>query len=109
MSIATGPWPCTIFINNAVIDINNNNNLTGDALSMLDVHLWPHFCRVGFIRDDTGIDAFPAETFPKLAEYEKTMWKHPAVNATSGTLEGFKRFVITYLQGDPDFDFGINE
>ena len=89
--------------------MNNNNNFTGDDLSMLDVHLWPYLCRVGFIRDDTGIDGFPAKTFPKLVEYEKTMWEHPAVKETSGTVERFKRFAITYFQGDPDFDLGIKE
>lgn len=44
---------------------------------------------------------------PELAKWRERMLEDPAVKATSYSLDTHKAFYKTYVDGKPDYDYGL--
>ncbi|XP_050399462.1 glutathione S-transferase omega-1 isoform X1 [Patella vulgata] len=72
---------------------------------MVDFALWPWFERLELL-EEKGFKLTEAE-FPNLSAWVKTMYQLPAVKATMFDKESHMRFLTSYREGNPDYDFGL--
>ncbi|CAI5654360.1 unnamed protein product [Oreochromis niloticus] len=74
----------------------------GDSITMIDYMMWPWFERV---------EAYQVKQFldgnPELKKWTELMLQDSAVKATMFSPDAHKAFFKTFLDGNPDFDYGL--
>uniref|UniRef100_A0A672JAD0 Glutathione S-transferase omega n=1 Tax=Salarias fasciatus TaxID=181472 RepID=A0A672JAD0_SALFA len=69
----------------------------GDSLTMIDYLMWPWFERLEVCLDST----------PGLKKWTERMLEDPAVKVSGHSVDTYKAFYTTYLEGKPNFDYGL--
>uniref|UniRef100_A0A8C1ZAT5 Glutathione S-transferase omega n=1 Tax=Cyprinus carpio TaxID=7962 RepID=A0A8C1ZAT5_CYPCA len=74
----------------------------GDSITMIDYMMWPWFERMEMIDlkhclDDT----------PRLNKWTEHMLEDPTVQATMFSTDTYKVFYKSYMEGNPDYDYGL--
>uniref|UniRef100_A0A3Q3CW86 Glutathione S-transferase omega n=1 Tax=Haplochromis burtoni TaxID=8153 RepID=A0A3Q3CW86_HAPBU len=69
----------------------------GDSITMIDYMMWPWFERVEAFLDGT----------PELKKWTELMLQDSAVKALMFSPDAHKAFFKTFLDGNPDFDYGL--
>jgi len=81
----------------------------GDKPSMLDLHLWPWIERFPAMEKIVGKTLLPADQFPKLHTWIKTMLALPAVKTTMFSPEIHYEFYKPILSQQPiNYDVGLS-
>jgi glutathione S-transferase len=76
----------------------------GAQVGMGDLHIWPFFERVPTVSELRSVDLLPATSFPRLAAWVAAMENAEAVKKCKLSKDVHKRFVESYLAGQPDYD-----
>lgn len=78
--------------------------ITGDKLSMLDIHMWPWFERMGVskVRAEGILSGLP-----KLEGWVQRMQQHPAIQATMTPLSTHCDYMQSFLNNTPNYDVGL--
>lgn len=71
---------------------------------MPDLHIWPFFERIPASNDLFGIDILPAASFPRLNAWIAVMENVDAVKQCQVSKDVFRRFIESYLAGNPKYD-----
>ncbi|XP_076599103.1 glutathione S-transferase omega-1-like [Chaetodon auriga] len=74
----------------------------GDSITMIDYMMWPWFERL----EINELQHFLDDT-PELKKWMERMSEDPAVKATMHSLETYKAFYETYIEGKPNYDYGL--
>ncbi|KAF4105783.1 glutathione S-transferase omega-1-like isoform X1 [Onychostoma macrolepis] len=74
----------------------------GDSITMIDYMMWPWFERMEMMDlkhclDDT----------PQLKKWTEHMFEDPTVKATMFSTDNYKVFYKSYMEGNPDYDYGL--
>ncbi|KAM9809181.1 LOW QUALITY PROTEIN: glutathione S-transferase omega-1-like [Syngnathus typhle] len=74
----------------------------GDSVNMTDYMMWPWFERLeAFELNDCLDDA------PELKKWVKFMSEDPFVKVSGHSVDIYKAYYKTYLEGKPNFDYGL--
>ncbi|XP_008285022.1 glutathione S-transferase omega-1 [Stegastes partitus] len=74
----------------------------GDSVTMIDYLMWPWFERIEVF----GLKHC-MEDAPQMKQWMERMWEDPAVKATMQTAEAHKVFIDSYVEGTPNYDYGL--
>ncbi|XP_051504631.1 glutathione S-transferase omega-1-like [Myxocyprinus asiaticus] len=74
----------------------------GDSITMIDYMIWPWFERIEMM----GLKHC-LENTPELRLWIERMLKDPSVKATMFSTDDHKVFFDTYMDGKPNFDYGL--
>uniref|UniRef100_A0A3P8NNF2 Glutathione S-transferase omega n=1 Tax=Astatotilapia calliptera TaxID=8154 RepID=A0A3P8NNF2_ASTCA len=74
----------------------------GDSITMIDYMMWPWFERLETFELQHCLDGTP-----ELKKWTERMREDPAVKATMYSVDAHKAFYKTFLDGNPDFDYGL--
>lgn len=74
----------------------------GDSITMIDYMMWPWFERLELLELKNCLDSKP-----ELQKWREGMFEDPAVKATMHSVETYKAFYKTSLEGKPDYDYGL--
>uniref|UniRef100_A0A8C7XZG7 Glutathione S-transferase omega n=1 Tax=Oryzias sinensis TaxID=183150 RepID=A0A8C7XZG7_9TELE len=74
----------------------------GDSITMIDYMMWPFFERTEVFEVQHCLDHTP-----ELKKWIELMLKDPAVKATIHPVETHKIFYKSFVEGKPDFDYGL--
>ncbi|XP_005089958.1 glutathione S-transferase omega-1 [Aplysia californica] len=83
----------------------------GAKPAMIDLLMWPHMERVVALMSKTEPDAIVDRVkYPNFgAKWYDSMYSLPAVKATMFDEASHLRFFKSYMEGNPDYDFGLEE
>ncbi|XP_059140605.1 glutathione S-transferase omega-1-like [Physella acuta] len=81
----------------------------GLAPSMTDFYLWPHLEKIPVMETADPRISISRENFPHLAAWFDAMCQVPAVKATSFDVKTHLHFLHSYIAGNPDYDFDLDE
>lgn len=88
---------------NEVLVKNKTKFYGGDSVSMIDYLMWPWFERLGMLElQDSCLDATP-----ELKKWREHMLEDATVKATMHNLDTYKAFYKSYMDGKPDYDYGL--
>ncbi|XP_053291853.1 glutathione S-transferase omega-1 [Pleuronectes platessa] len=74
----------------------------GDTITMIDYMMWPFFERLEVFELQHCLgDA------PELKKWTECMSEDPAVKATRHSVDTYKGFYKTYVEGNPNYDHGL--
>uniref|UniRef100_A0A667Y862 Glutathione S-transferase omega n=1 Tax=Myripristis murdjan TaxID=586833 RepID=A0A667Y862_9TELE len=74
----------------------------GDSITMIDYMMWPWFERLEIFELQHCLD----ET-PELKKWTERMLEDPTVKATMHSMDTYKAFYKTYIEGKPNYDYGL--
>ncbi|KAL7383694.1 hypothetical protein ABVT39_016125 [Epinephelus coioides] len=74
----------------------------GDSITMIDYMMWPWFERLEIFELKHCLDGTP-----ELKKWTERMLEDAAVKATMHSLDTYKAFYKTYIEGKPDYDYGL--
>ncbi|XP_037638859.1 glutathione S-transferase omega-1-like [Sebastes umbrosus] len=74
----------------------------GDSITMIDYMMWPWFERLEIFELKHCLDGTP-----ELKKWTERMWEDPAVKATMHSVDTYKAFYKTYVEGKPNYDYGL--
>ncbi|XP_070771912.1 glutathione S-transferase omega-1-like [Enoplosus armatus] len=74
----------------------------GDSITMIDYMMWPWFERLEIFELKHCL-----EGTPELKKWTERMLEDPAVKATMHSMDTYKAFYKTYVEGKPDYDYGL--
>uniref|UniRef100_A0A672J7I8 Glutathione S-transferase omega n=1 Tax=Salarias fasciatus TaxID=181472 RepID=A0A672J7I8_SALFA len=74
----------------------------GDSLTMIDYLMWPWFERLEVFDQNQCLDSTPG-----LKKWTERMLEDPAVKVSGHSVDTYKAFYTTYLEGKPNFDYGL--
>ncbi|XP_070818811.1 glutathione S-transferase omega-1-like [Chaetodon trifascialis] len=74
----------------------------GDSITMIDYMMWPWFERL----EINDLQHFLDDT-PELKKWKELMSEDPAVKATMYSLDTYKAFYKSYVEGKPNYDYGL--
>lgn len=74
----------------------------GDSITMIDYMMWPWFERLEVLDLQQCLDSTP-----ELKKWTELMLEDPAVKASTHSTDTYKAFYKSYLDGKPDYDFGL--
>ncbi|XP_057704817.1 glutathione S-transferase omega-1-like isoform X1 [Corythoichthys intestinalis] len=74
----------------------------GDCVGMTDYMAWPWFERLEAFELEDCLDGSP-----ELKAWVERMFKDPVVKASGHSVETYKDYYKTYLEGKPNFDYGL--
>ncbi|XP_030603853.1 glutathione S-transferase omega-1-like isoform X1 [Archocentrus centrarchus] len=74
----------------------------GDSITMIDYMMWPWFERAEAYQFKQCLDSTP-----ELKKWTELMLEDPAVKATIHSADAHKAFFKTFLDGNPNFDYGL--
>ncbi|XP_074502163.1 glutathione S-transferase omega-1-like [Sebastes fasciatus] len=74
----------------------------GDSITMIDYMMWPWFERLEIFELKRCLDGTP-----ELKKWTERMWEDPAVKATMHSVDTYKAFYKTYVEGKPNYDYGL--
>ncbi|XP_061644990.1 glutathione S-transferase omega-1-like isoform X1 [Phyllopteryx taeniolatus] len=74
----------------------------GDSVTMTDYMMWPWFERLqAFDLNDS------LESVPELKKWVACMSEDPVVKVSGHSMDTYKAYYKTYLEGKPNFDYGL--
>ncbi|MED6268175.1 hypothetical protein CHARACLAT_019648 [Characodon lateralis] len=73
-----------------------------DTITFIDYMMWPFFERLGMFGVQHCLDHTP-----ELKKWTERMLEDPAVKATMHSTENHKVFFNSFLEGEPDYDYGL--
>ena len=76
----------------------------GAQVGMADLHVWPFFERLPTVGEMRSVDLLLASSFPRLAAWFTAMQKAEAVKKCILPKDVHKRFIESYLAGQPVYD-----
>ncbi|XP_024152627.1 glutathione S-transferase omega-1 [Oryzias melastigma] len=74
----------------------------GDSITMIDYMMWPHFERTEVYGVMNCLDHTP-----ELKKWMERMLEDPAVKATMFSIEAHRAFYKSFIDGKPDYDYGL--
>ncbi|KAM3863309.1 glutathione S-transferase omega-1-like [Diretmus argenteus] len=74
----------------------------GNSVTMIDYLMWPWFERLE-VFELTHL----LEGAPELKKWTETMLEDPTVKATMHSVDTYKVYYNTFLEGNPNFDYGL--
>ncbi|KAF6736969.1 Glutathione S-transferase omega-1 [Oryzias melastigma] len=74
----------------------------GDSITMIDYMMWPHFERTEVYGVQNCLDHTP-----ELKKWMERMLEDPAVKATMFSIEAHGAFYKSFIDGKPDYDYGL--
>ncbi|XP_030604086.1 glutathione S-transferase omega-1-like [Archocentrus centrarchus] len=74
----------------------------GDSVTMIDYMMWPWFERAEAYQFKQCLDSTP-----ELKKWTELMLEDPAVKATMYSADAHKAFFKTFVDGNPNFDYGL--
>ncbi|XP_067466405.1 glutathione S-transferase omega-1-like [Thunnus thynnus] len=74
----------------------------GDSITMIDYMMWPWFERLEIFELKHILDHTP-----ELKKWSESMLVDPAVKATMHSMDTYKAFYKTYVDGKPNYDYGL--
>ncbi|XP_056147771.1 glutathione S-transferase omega-1-like [Lampris incognitus] len=74
----------------------------GDSTSMIDYMMWPWFERLQIFELKHCLDGTP-----ELKKWTERMSEDPSVKATMHSEDTYKAFYKTYVDGKPNYDYGL--
>ncbi|XP_039478846.1 glutathione S-transferase omega-1-like [Oreochromis aureus] len=74
----------------------------GDSITMIDYMMWPWFERLEVFELQHCLDGTP-----ELKMWTERMLEDPAVKATIHSIDAHKAFFKSYVEGKPDYDYGL--
>uniref|UniRef100_A0A8C7XZZ6 Glutathione S-transferase omega n=1 Tax=Oryzias sinensis TaxID=183150 RepID=A0A8C7XZZ6_9TELE len=74
----------------------------GDSITMIDYMMWPHFERTEVYGVQNCLDHTP-----ELKKWMGRMMEDPAVKATMFSKEAHEAFYKSFIDGKPDYDYGL--
>ncbi|KAM8739214.1 glutathione S-transferase omega-1-like [Acanthopagrus schlegelii] len=74
----------------------------GDSITMIDYMMWPWFERLEMFELKHCLDSTP-----ELKKWAERMSEDPAVKATTHSVDTYKAFYKSYIDGKPDYDYGL--
>ncbi|XP_069000683.1 glutathione S-transferase omega-1-like [Embiotoca jacksoni] len=74
----------------------------GDSITMIDYMMWPFFERLEIFELRHYLD-----NTPELKKWAERMSEDPAVRATMHSVDTHKAFYKTYVDGKPNYDYGL--
>ncbi|XP_069548882.1 glutathione S-transferase omega-1-like [Brachyistius frenatus] len=74
----------------------------GDSITMIDYMMWPFFERLEIFELRHYLD-----NTPELKKWAERMSEDPAVRATMHSVDTYKAFYKTYIDGKPNYDYGL--
>ncbi|XP_068183211.1 glutathione S-transferase omega-1-like [Antennarius striatus] len=74
----------------------------GDSITMIDYMMWPWFDRLGVLDLKNCYDQTP-----ELKKWTERMYEDPAVKANTYSVDTYKAFYKSYIDGKPEFDYGL--
>jgi glutathione S-transferase len=81
----------------------------GDNLNMLDIHMWPFFEKLEFYAEHQKLDLAPAEKFPKLNEWRKSMQATETCQQADTPMEYYPQILKSYATpgAEKPYDLGL--
>jgi glutathione S-transferase len=79
----------------------------GANCGMIDFHMWPFFERFDAVSEIANVDILPAAKFPQLTVWMTSMGMVDAVRKTRLSTKNLKRFLLSYRDNNPDYDFEL--
>jgi len=76
---------------------------------MADVHLYPVFERLPAVSLVLGVDVFPVDKFPRLAEWTSAVQQLDFVRKVWISPKLYSHYMITNKAGNPDYDVEMDE
>ncbi|XP_052007644.1 glutathione S-transferase omega-1 [Xyrauchen texanus] len=74
----------------------------GNSITMIDYMMWPWFERMEMLDLKHCL-----ENTPELKKWTECMLEDPSVKATMFSTDTYKAFYKTYMDGNPNYDYGI--
>ncbi|XP_043110915.1 glutathione S-transferase omega-1-like isoform X2 [Puntigrus tetrazona] len=74
----------------------------GDSITMIDYMMWPWFERLEMMDLKHCV-----EDTPRLKKWTEDMLEDPTVKATMFSTDTYKVFYKSYMEGNPDYDYGL--
>ncbi|XP_041645803.1 glutathione S-transferase omega-1-like [Cheilinus undulatus] len=74
----------------------------GDSITMIDYMMWPWFERLEIFDLKHCLD-----NTPELKMWTERMMDDPAVKATTHSIDTYKAFFKSYVDGKPNYDLGL--
>ncbi|XP_031162938.1 glutathione S-transferase omega-1 [Sander lucioperca] len=74
----------------------------GDSITMIDYMMWPWFERLEVFELKHCLDSTP-----ELKKWTERMLDDAAVKATMHSVDNYKAFYKTYVEGKPNYDYGL--
>ncbi|XP_019950413.1 glutathione S-transferase omega-1 [Paralichthys olivaceus] len=74
----------------------------GDSITMIDYMMWPFFERLEIFELQHCLD-----DAPELKKWMESMSEDTAVKATRHSVDTYKGFYKTYMEGNPNYDYGL--
>ncbi|XP_051504632.1 glutathione S-transferase omega-1 [Myxocyprinus asiaticus] len=74
----------------------------GNSITMIDYMMWPWFERMEMLELKHCL-----ENTPELKKWTEHMLEDPSVKATMFSTDTYKAFYKTYMEGNPNYDYGI--
>lgn len=74
----------------------------GDSITLIDYMMWPWFERMEMLELNHFLDGTPA-----LKKWTEHMLEDPNVKATMFSTETYKVFYKSYIEGNPNYDYGL--
>ncbi|KAM9364259.1 glutathione S-transferase omega-1-like [Pholidichthys leucotaenia] len=87
---------------NKELNIKKTKFFGGDSITMIDYMMWPWFERMEVFELQHCL-----ENTPELKKWMECMLEDPAVKATMISKDFQKAFHLSYLDGKPDYDYGL--
>ncbi|XP_059215702.1 glutathione S-transferase omega-1-like [Centropristis striata] len=83
-------------------ELGKNMFFAGDSVTMIDYMMWPWFERLELFGLKCCLDSTP-----ELKKWTERMLEDEAVKATMHSVETHRAFYKTYVEGNPDYDYGL--
>ncbi|XP_023282386.1 glutathione S-transferase omega-1 [Seriola lalandi dorsalis] len=74
----------------------------GDSITMIDYMMWPFFERLDIFELKHCLD-----NVPELKTWTECMSEDPTVKATRHSVDTYRGFYKTYIEGKPNYDYGL--
>jgi glutathione S-transferase len=75
---------------------------------MVDFHLWPFFERAPAVGEILHVEMYPNDKYPQLNKWIRSMEENDAVKKVRLPNELHRRFLVTVLEGNPQYDIDLN-
>ncbi|XP_068597031.1 glutathione S-transferase omega-1-like [Brachionichthys hirsutus] len=75
---------------------------SGDSVGMIDYLMWPWFERLDVLELKNVIDCTS-----ELKKWTERMFEDPTVQAKMHSVDTYRAFYKSYVDGKPDFDYGL--
>ncbi|KAJ3609887.1 hypothetical protein NHX12_021981 [Muraenolepis orangiensis] len=87
---------------NQHLEKTKSNFFAGNSITMIDYMMWPWFERLELLELKHCMDGSPA-----LQKWTECMLEDPTVKDTKHSLDTYKAFYKTYMEGKPNYDYGL--